>query len=299
MPYNDGISATHSFSLTDFHEFEKCSFAFFVKHHLGKKYELADSEGSLQLALGSLLDGAIKKFHESKAYGCPPEYIYNLIKASCSEIQEKIKKQKGPSFYSSIEKFLDDGLCEKAAKIFTDYYVGRERKINRSLGSVGFCEWIIEVEDNKYKLWGGPDAFEEGEDGVPEVVDYKSREDIEIGKRGMDMDLMPKIYILLSLPFLQKNNFKRARFVVRFWQDPLEAGFYEEFDLEKFKELEELFKYKIEKILGVTEFSFCEKPYCKACKAQKRNEFVMGLQKMGLMVTNIADLPELALQGVV
>src|SRR5438067_1421256 len=103
MPYNDGIPTTHSFSLTDFHEFERCSFSFFVKHHLGKKYELA--EGSKALALGSLLDGAIKKFHQSKAYGQPPEYISNLVKAACNEILEKVEKQKGSSFYSSIKDY--------------------------------------------------------------------------------------------------------------------------------------------------------------------------------------------------
>ncbi len=290
MPYGDGVLPVDCYSLTDFHEFQRCQFSFFVKHHLGKKYELAEGTGSEPLALGSLLDEAIKTFHSSKAYGCEPDYIDNLIKASCNHLLEKISKQKGLSFYSNIETFLTDELCGKAARVFKDYYTGVGQKIKRSIAPVGFCEWAIKSVDpltgseRMFKVWGGPDALELGEDGLPEIVDYKSREDVEKGKDGMDMELMPKVYTLLCAQKLLDLGYKRARFVVRFWQDPKEDGFFEEFDLEGIKNFEIELKRKIEVIGQVSEIKFCGKPYCKACKAAKRSEYILELQKLGLAV---------------
>lgn len=279
MPFNDGIQRKFSFSLTDFHEFESCAFRFFVKHDLGKKYEL--EEGNFNVALGCLLDQAVKLFHSSRAYGQPPEYVKNLVKASCSKMIDKIESTSGPSFYSSIKEFLNEDLCKKASEIFENYYKERGCKINRSIAQVGFCEWVI---DEKFKLWGGPDALEEGDDGIPEIVDYKSRENVEKGKDNMDMDLMPKIYTLLCSKKLKRMGHKKARFRVRFWQDPKEERFYEEFDLEDVQKYEILFKNMIEKILNTTQITLCEKGFCKACFSPEKDLFITELAKLGLVV---------------
>lgn len=288
MPYGDGIPKINCYSLTDFHTFEFCPFKFFVTHHLDKKYEL--EEGSEQMALGSLLDQSIKLFHESKAYGCEADYLENLVHAASGRMKEKISGQKTPSFYSSIEQYLTEDLCQKATEIFKNYYYGKDKKIKTSIGNVGFCEWIISTDDGrKFKLWGGPDAYEMGDDGIPEVVDYKSRENIEKGKDNMDMELMPKIYTLLASKFLINKGFKKARFVVRFWQDPKEDGFYEEFNLSAINGEEFLFRQKIERILSTTEITFCDKDFCKACKSEKRSEFALELKKHGLVVLSAEE----------
>ena len=60
------VSPLNGYSLTDFHDFEECKFRFFVRHHLGKKYEIA--KGSRQMALGVLLDRSIKEIHKYKGY---------------------------------------------------------------------------------------------------------------------------------------------------------------------------------------------------------------------------------------
>ena len=310
MPYGDGIPLTHCFSLTDFHEYKSCPFRFFVKHHLGKKYEL--DEASEQMALGTLLDESIKLFHQSKAYGQPSDYLQNLVKAARAKILAKLSRQRTPSFYSSIAEFLTDGLCEKATEVFRNYYIGVGQKIKPSLGPVGFCEWVIKGGEDvggralTYKVWGGPDALELGDDGLPEVVDYKSREALAFGpsqdhksrealakdaqraKNNLDMELMPKMYTLLCAEKLLKLGYRRARFVVRFWQDPKEAGFFEEFDLGMIKNFEVELKRLIEGILNTTEIKFCEKSYCKACSGVQRDQYILELQKLGLIMSPAA-----------
>ena len=287
MSFGDGIPRKHCFSVTDFHDFERCSFCFFVTHHLDKKYELA--EGSKALALGSLLDETIKLFHSAKLYGQPPESLVGVVMGAKRHIKEKVDKQSfsssktpgKPSFYTAVLPFLDEQLTQKAIDIFQNYYQSLNQKIKPSLGPVGFCERLIPGSkgDLMYKLWGGPDAYEIGEDGVIEIVDYKSREDVQKGKEGMDMDLMPKMYTLLCSKFLMDRGYKKARFIVRFWQDPKEEGFYEEFDLEKVQVFDEYFRQLIEKILATTELNFCEKPYCKGCFSPKREEFLADLKR--------------------
>lgn len=279
MPWGDKIDKKYCFSLTDFHEFSQCQFRFFVKHHLEKKYEL--EEGNFNLALGNLLDQAIKRFHDSGAYGKPTEYLPNIVMAAFKFIEEKVASTGSkPSFYSSMKPFMDSRLVDRANQIFQDYYQAVRARIKKSLGPVRFCERVINTPNGVYKLWGAPDAYEQGEDGAPEIVDYKSREDVERGKEGMDMDLMPKIYTLLASQDLLKKGYKKARFRVRFWQDPLDESFYEEFDLTTVANLEELFKQKIGDILATREIQFCERPFCKACRSDKREEYLRELRKI-------------------
>lgn len=279
MPFNDGIPRAQCFSLTDFHEFEYCPFRFFVKHHLEKKYEL--EKGSEQGALGNILDLSIKIFHNSKAYGQPADYIPYIVKRAVAEIREKVAQNSSkPSFYSASAPFINDQLISRASKIFQDYYQALGGRIKRSLGEVGFCEFIMEDGNGKWKLWGGPDAYEIGDDGVPEVVDYKYKKDIEKG-RDLDMDLMPKIYILLASKFLQSKGYNRARFVVRFWMDPKNNDFYEEFSLEDAESMAGFFKQKIQKILSVKEVTFCERTFCTACSSDQRETFWKELTSLG------------------
>lgn len=285
MPFNDGIDRRFCFSLTDFHEFETCPFRFFVRHHLGKKYELEDPSDNL--ALGCLLDQAIKIFHNSKAYGQPPEYLQNLVKASCNLMKDRVVSQKGQSFYSSLVPLMTPELCEKASEIFQNYYVAKEQRIKETLGEVGFCEWVIKTQGGqKYKLWGGPDAYELGRDGVPEVCDYKYRENIERGKDNMDMDLMPKIYMLLACKYLLSKGYKTGRFVVRFWLDPTNEDFYEEFDLESVCNYEQIFLQKIERIVNTFEVGLCERSFCKACNSEKKEEYLIELENLGISLFN-------------
>jgi hypothetical protein len=280
----DDVPRSNCFSLTDLHEFEFCSFKFFVNHNigLGKKYDL--SEGNYNMTLGSLLDESIKLFHRSKAYGQPAGYLKNLIKASCNTMKEKILRASGPSFFSLMEPFLTQETCEKASDIFVNYYKALDEKIKRSLGEVEFCKWVMVVEDGKCALWGWPDTYELGEDGIPEVCDYKYREDVEKGKDNMDMDLMPKAYIMLASKYLLSKGYKKARFIVRFWTDPNNNDFYEEFDLEKVAQFEELFKQKIIKVMSTEQFNFCEKPFCHACNSDKRDDLIFELGKKGFKV---------------
>ncbi|MBI2011337.1 PD-(D/E)XK nuclease family protein [Candidatus Daviesbacteria bacterium] len=278
MPFNDGIDRKFCFSLTDFREFEYCPFRFFVLHHfgLGKKYELA--EGNFNMALGSLLDETIKLFHQTNSYNQPPEYVANLIKASLNKMLDKVAKSSSPTFYSAIKYFLDDNLCKKASEIFIEYYNALNGHIKKSIEPVGFCEWIIEGEDGKWKLWGGPDAIEMGDDGIPEICDYKYREDVEKGKENLDMDLMPKLYTLLCCKRLIDLGYKKARFIVRLWLEPKNNDLYEEFDLDKVFQFEEIFKQKIAKIISTTKLSFCNKSFCKICNSNKKGEFLRELE---------------------
>lgn len=280
MSYEPRIDRLYSFSLTDFHDFDTCPFKFFVKHHLNKKYEIEDS--TFNTALGCVLDQAIKLFHEIKAYDREPEALRSIIKVACNQMLDQIKRTNTPSFYSNIKDFLNDELCAKAADIFVSYYKARDCRIRPAIEPIGFCKWVIETENGRYQLWGGPDTLEMGDDGIPEIVDYKSRENLEKGKMYMDMDLMPKIYTLLCCKKLLAKGYKKARFVVRYWQDPLDESFYEEFDLEEVCTYEEIFKQRIQKILSVTETGFCEKGYCSACQSQLRDVYVKQLETMGI-----------------
>lgn len=280
MPWGDGIERINCYSLSDFHDFDWCPFRFFVKHHLEKKYEL--EEGTPNLALGSLLDMSIKIFHKSKAYGQPAQYLENIVKAAKNLILEKVNSQKGPSFYSHVAPFLDDEMVLKATKIFQDYYQALGEKIKMSPKDVGFCERLIKSGEQAlpagrqvFKLWGGPDALEEGDDGMIEIVDYKFSEN----GNNFDMDLMPKIYTLLCAQQLLNLGYDKARFVVRMWQKPEEKSLYEEFDLTNLDNLDNLFKQKIDKIIAVVKIKFCEKPFCKACSSEQRKEYSSLLQK--------------------
>src|SRR3989344_443953 len=202
MPYNDGIPKINCYSLTDFHDFDDCPFRFFVRHHLDKKYDIDDS--SPQNALGTVLDLSIKKFHKFKFYNCDLSDLEGLVRSVVKDMKEEVLKAelRGKNhFYSATLPFVNEDLILEAIKVFQDFYIAVDKKIRPAIDEVGFCEWVITKGGDNFKLWGGPDTLEEGDDGVPEIVDYKSRQNIEKGKNYMDMDLMPKIYTL----FLNKK----------------------------------------------------------------------------------------------
>ena len=273
----DDIPRTHCFSLGDFHDFDFCVFRFFVNHNLGKKYELA--EGSANQTVGSLLDLAVKKFHLSRSYGQPEQYLPNLIKAAEAEIRGKVQKSPSPySFFSAQIPFLTPEVIGRANEIFKTYYQKIGGKFHKSLSDKTFWSYILQGE-RPLKLWGGPDTLELGVDGIPEVIDYKYHEDPEAGKARMDMDLMPKLYILLASPDLARLGFEKAIFKVKFWQDPEDESFYEEFEIANMPNLEAFFKDKIERILRMDELSFCEKPFCKPCYSPKREEWIKELKE--------------------
>ena len=279
MAYSD-IPRINCFSLGDFYNFERCYFSFLVKHHLQKKYELA--EGSFNGAVGSLLDLAIKKLHLSKAYLQPLEYLLSsLFKAAEQDIREQAEREGPHSFYSATIKFLTPQASQLARKVFKNYYQKRQGKINQAILNKRFWEYILEgpaPDGAGYKIWGGPDAMELGDDGVPEIVDYKYFEDHEKGRNNLDMDLMPKLYTLLCASELIKSGYKRSRFRVRSWTDPEDESLYEEFDLQTISLLKNFFRYKIQKILSVSEISFCGKDYCKACKSEQKEEWIKQLK---------------------
>ena len=284
MPFINGfgkVARYRCFSVSDFHEFGSCQFSFFVNHHLEKKYELA--EGNFNMVVGNLLDGAIKKYHKSKAYSQPIDYLPNLVKATYREIEEDLATRKSFTFNSAMRDYLSQETLDKAVEIFVNYFKAREGKIGYSLGEVNFLQEPILSDDGCYIVWGWPDAYELGKDGVPEVVDYKFREDVERGKLYMDMDLMPKIYTLLAANYLRSKGYSRARFVVRIWQSPLDESLNEEFDLSTVDSYKEFLKQKIDKILGTKGVNFCERDWCKACKSDKRQDFLQELEKKGFI----------------
>lgn len=275
MAFNN-IPRQYCFSLGDFHNFEKCFFNFLVKHHLQKRYEI--EEGNVNQAIGSLLDLVIKIIHRSKAYHQPLDYILtSIFKAAEGEIRDKVERAGLKSFYGATIKFLTEENLKKAKEIFKKYYEAREGKINRTVINERFWECMLEG-DQVLKLWGGPDALEMGEDGIVEVVDYKYFEDPHKGKNGLDMDLMPKLYTLLCSSELLKSGHKKARFRVRSWNDPQDESLYEEFDLENVSLLKDFFRHKIEKILSVSEITFCQKDYCKACNSEQKEEWLKQLK---------------------
>lgn len=280
----DNIPRTHSFSLGDFHDFDRCVFRFFVNHHLQKKYELA--EGNENQAIGVLLDLAIKKLHSSKAYHQPVDYLPNFIRAAEIEIKNTVAKQGLASFYGSSVQFLTPEVIKKAQEIFKSYHQNLNGQVKQMVvtpilrGPKPFWKRVI-GGNNQLQLWGGPDSIEMGEDGVPEVVDYKYLDKGADAMDRLDMDLMPKLYILLCSEDLASCGHKKARFQVRFWHDPKNESFYEEFDLESVLNLENFFKDRMERILRTSELTFCEKDYCKPCKSPQRAEWIKELQKNG------------------
>ena len=277
------------FSLGDLHDFDKCVFAFFVRHHLQKKYEL--EEGSENQAIGSLLDLAIKKLHQAKAYNQEPEYLAEaLIKAAENEIRETAIKTGANSFYGGTIKFLTPEVVNKAQTVFKNYLEKLKGKLNRSLSSKTFWEYTV-TDGEQFKLWGGPDSLELAyEDQIPEVVDYKYFDNPERGKNNLDMDLMPKLYLLLSAQELLDQGFKKARFRVRSWQDPEDDSIYEEFDLDNLPNLLAYFKDKVRRIMTTSSLDFCEKGYCKVCQSDKRSEWLSELHQKGFIPTK-SDLP--------
>ncbi|MCL4366529.1 PD-(D/E)XK nuclease family protein [Patescibacteria group bacterium] len=294
----DSIPRTHSFSLGDFHDFDFCVFRFFVNHHLQKKYEL--SEGNANQAIGSLLDLTIKKLHQAKAYSQPVDYLINLVKAAKSDMENDVAQRGANSFYGAQVPFLTPEVVTRAQEVFKSYHeaIGGKYKplvLTQTMKKLRpFWKHVINTEAEPVQLWGGPDAIELGVDGVPEIIDYKYRENIE-DQSKMDMDLMPKVYTLLCASELMQLGYPKARFKVKFWLDPLEESFYEEFDLSSSPNLEAFFKDKILKILRTTDLSFCEKEFCKVCKSPNRDQWLTELQLKGWVVNTdsqeTADLP--------
>jgi len=272
----DNVPRLNSFSLGDFHNAEKCFFDFLVKHHLQKRYEIED--GNKNLTIGSVLDLVMKIIHRSKAYDQPLDYILTAIfSAAEREIRTSVEKKGPQSFYGATAKFLNEENINIAKEVFKNYYLKRGGKINKSIVGEKFWDLLLEGEE-VLKLWGGPDSLEIGTDGVPEVVDYKYFEDVEKGKNYLDMDTMPKLYILLCASELQKLGYEKARFRVRSWSDPLDESLYEEFDLETVANLKDFFKYKIQQIMSIKEINFCEKEYCKSCKSDQREIWIKELR---------------------
>lgn len=280
----DDIPRTHAFSLGDFHDFDHCVFRFFVNHHLQKKYELA--EGTANQVVGSLLDLAIKKLHQVKAYGQPVEYLPNLIRAAEREIKEDVAKRGTNSFYGAQLPFLSEETVTKAQQIFKSYYLGLGGKVKRMVATPTtkkvkpFWEYVM-VSAEPLKLWGAADSIEMGENNIPEVVDYKYFDKGDESTEFLDMDLMPKLYTLLCAKELVDLEHKTARFYVRLWHDPGNNSYYEEFDLAIMPNIEAFFKDKMERILRTRELSFCEKEFCKACNSPHREEWVSQLKTQG------------------
>lgn len=278
------IPKINGYSLTDFHDFDECKFRFFVRHHLDKKYEIAT--GSAQMALGVLLDKCIKNIHRHKAYEHPLDKLINVVSFSAKQIREEEESNpRKPNFNSAVVKFIDDDLIKAAELIFRNYYGQISGKFSRSIMMVDFYKYYFKMDDKDYILWGGPDTIEMGDDVIPEVIDYKSRQDVVRGKEKMDMDLMPKIYTLLVSDDLKKRGFEKARFKVKFWQDALENDFSEVFDLGDLKKLEKVFAHRVKIIEDTKEVEMCGGQYCDACNFEKREEFLEELKnKFGLSI---------------
>jgi len=243
---------------------------------LQKRYEL--EEGNKNQAIGNLLDLVMKIIHRTKAYSQPLDYILNTIfKAAEGEMRDKVERAGSKSFYGTTIPFLTEETISKAKEVFKRYYELRTGKINKVVLDEKFWECILEGSQ-LFKIWGGPDALEMGEDGIAEIVDYKYFEDPQKGKENLDMDLAPKLYTLLCSSELSKLEYKKVRFRIRSWNDPLDESLYEEFDLQIVANLKDFFRLKIEKILGITELKFCEKPYCKACNSTQKQDWIKQLK---------------------
>lgn len=273
--WQNDIPKIRCFSLGDFHDFDYCPFRFFVNHHLEKKYELA--EGNDRLALGSVLDMAIKKLHAAKAYNISNSFLPIFIKGAETHIRDQAKYEGSRSFYGPIVPFLNEDVTTKAEQIFKQYYteVGFRVAIHKNKLKP-FWKYTIKA-DKPLILWGGADGIELGDDGIPEVVDYKLLQNGHNAADRLDMDLMPKVYTFLCNGELKELGYNKARFILRLWNDPKNNDFYEEFDLTTINQLEPFLKDKIEKILRTTSLSFCNKDFCKACKSNKRREWIKEL----------------------
>lgn len=272
---------TRSFSLTDFHDFQRCPFRFFVKHPLGlgKKYEL--EKGSASQALGSLLDLTIKKIHKNRLYHQPVGFLQSLIKAAEKEMRDKVVKVGVNSFYGAQIPFLTPETIEKAQTILKDYYQGVGGKIKPLLSINTFWEQMVDCFPDSFKVWGGPDVIEAGEEEIPEVVDYKCFEN-HASAKNLDMDLMPKVYMFLASPELKKMGFNKAKFVVRLWLDPGNDAYFKEFNLTSMPDIERELKELMEKIMTTTRIEFCEREYCPACQSDQRETWLKSLQEKGL-----------------
>lgn len=277
------IPAIRGYSLSDFHDYDQCIFKFLVKHDLGKKYEI--SRGSPQMALGVLLDRAIKEIHRNRnkgSYSAPVDRLVNSVKyAQELIIKEEKTANKHPNFSTAVVEFFTEDVINTAEDILKKYLTDTKGSFRKAIADIEFCKKIIEIDKEKYVLWGGPDTLEMGSDGLPEIIDYKSRQDIAKGKQNMDMDLMPKLYTLLLQEELLQKGFKKARFKVVFWQDPKDESFSEVFELEDLSKIEEIFKEKISKITANKEISFCMLPFCEACNNERADEYVEMLEGMG------------------
>lgn len=288
------IPKINGYSITDFHDFEECKFRFFVRHHLDRKYEIAT--GSEQMALGVVLDRAIKEVHRNRHKGSYKADLARLVK-SVKYAADLIKKEeknnkKHPNFNTAVVQYITDSVVETAESIFSNFYTQIGGKLKPAIVDVDFCKWYLKVGEEEFMLWGGPDTIEMGLDGLPEVIDYKSRVNIVKGKDRMDMVLMPKMYMLLCAKLLQDLGYKKARFRVVFWQDPLEDTFCEEFELEKITDHEQIFIDKIATILAAKEFDYCAGQYCDACNHAKREEFMEELKKRGYTLMTGKDFQE-------
>lgn len=283
MAYND-IPRINCFSLGDFHNFEKCYFDFLVRHHLQKRYEL--EEGNKNQAIGNLLDLVMKIIHRAKAYNQSLDYILtSIFKAAEGEIRDKVERAGPKSFYGATIPFLTKENISTAKEVFKKYYEAREGKLNKAVVKEKFWECLLEGSPpaGGLKVWGGPDALELGEDGVVEIIDYKYFEDHQKGRDNLDMDMAPKLYTLLCAQELLKSGHQKARFRIRSWTNPGDESLYEEFDLENVALLKDFFRHKIEKILSVTEISFCGKPYCKACNSDQKEVWLKELRAQGFI----------------
>jgi len=182
--------------------------------------------------------------------------------------------------------FLTPEVAEKAKAVFKNYHQGISGQYRKMVSTPTtrklkpFWEYVVAGQE-LLKIWGGPDSIEMGSDSLPEVVDYKYLQKGDESTAYLDMDLMPKVYTLLSAKELSDLGYQKIRFAVRLWHNPGNDSYYEEFDVSSMKNLEDFFKDKMERILRTGELSFCERDYCKACKSDKRREWIKELQKQG------------------
>lgn len=279
MPYQR-ITKLNSYSLTDFHDFDECLFRFFVRHHLDRKYEIAT--GSPKMALGVVLDQAIKNIHKYRAYNHPLDRILKVVRFSAQKIKEKeADNPRKPNFDSAVVPYLTEDVLIAAEQILKNYYEQINGKFQKSLMEVDFCKRVINIDGVVFQLWGGPDTIELGSNGEIEIIDYKSRTDISRGKQNMDMNLMPRMYTLLVADKLLAKGYDKAKFVVKFWQDPLETNFVQNFDLNNLSEHEDLFKERIRKILTTRQVTFCGGKICDACNSDKSSLFTQELRDLG------------------
>ncbi len=276
------ISRLNSYSLGDFHDFDFCVFSFFVKHHLNKKYQLA--VGNVYQTIGTLLDLGIKQYHKMKIYDRHLESALPIITSASMLIRQKVAESGKDSFYSKTVEFLSTQTINQASEIFEAYYRGMRGNIRPAISNKDFWDYIL--PEKNYKLWGGPDSIEMGEDGIPEVVDYKYFHK-EHGEDKLDMDKMPKLYVLFASSELVQAGYTKARFVVRLWQKPGDNSLFSEFDLKDIMALEDCFYQQIVKIIQTKTFNFCTKPFCQVCSSPQRDEWVEELLKMGISLVQV------------